>query len=369
VKSSSYAGASSEPSSGGIIAHSSDCRQRQHPQHSALIIWSIFFCNPFRGGHRQSRGIAVECIVHDAELALRAISPHSRLGRSKRLDLDVGDFYKAVAITITTLTENTATLDFLAERGLSILIEMEGSKILLDTGLSSTAVHNAHVLGIDLSTVDKIVLSHGHADHTGGLRDVLRETGKVEIIAHPDIWASKYSLRRGYEHFIGVPFQREELENLGASFNLTQEPLWITENIVTSGEIPMTTDYEQIDSYLFVREGDTLQPDPLADDLALIIKAEQGLVVILGCGHRGIINTLRHARNLTGEERISTVIGGTHLMVASEERLARTTADLREMGIQRLGVSHCTGFHASAWLAREFGDIFFLNNTGNRFSL
>lgn len=274
-----------------------------------------------------------------------------------------------MAITITTLTENTSDHDFLAERGLSILIEMEGSKILFDTGLSNTAVHNARVLGIDLSSVDKIVLSHGHVDHTGGLRDVLRETGKVEIIAHPDIWASKYSLRRGSERFIGVPFRREELEGLGASFNLSKEPVWITEDIVTTGEIPVTTDYEQIDPYLLVKEGDTLQPDPLADDLALIIKTEQGLVVILGCGHRGIINTLRHARNLTREERINTVIGGTHLMDASEERLVRTTADLRQMGIQRLGVSHCTGFHAAAWLAREFGDIFFLNNVGDTFSL
>ena len=274
-----------------------------------------------------------------------------------------------MAITITTLTENTSDHDFLAERGLSILIEMEGSKILFDTGLSNTAVHNARVLGIDLSSVDKIVLSHGHVDHTGGLRDVLRETGKVEIIAHPDIWASKYSLRHGSERFVGMPFRREALEGLGASFNLSKEPVWITEDIVTTGEIPMTTDYEQIDPYLLVKEGDTLQPDPLADDLALIIRTEQGLVVILGCGHRGIINTLRHARNLTREERINTVIGGTHLMDASEERLARTTADLRQMGIQRLGVSHCTGFHAAAWLAREFGDIFFLNNVGDSFSL
>jgi 7,8-dihydropterin-6-yl-methyl-4-(beta-D-ribofuranosyl)aminobenzene 5'-phosphate synthase len=274
-----------------------------------------------------------------------------------------------MAITITTLTENTSDHDFLAERGLSILIEMEGSKILFDTGLSNTAVHNAHALGIDLSSVDKIVLSHGHVDHTGGLRDILKETGKVEIIAHPDIWAPKYSLRHGSKRFIGMPFQREELESRGARFNLTKEPVWLTEDIATTGEIPITTDYEQIDPYLLVREGDSLQPDPLADDLALIIKAEQGLVVILGCGHRGIINTLRHARNLTGEERVDTVIGGTHLMDASEERLTRTAADLRQMGIQRLGVSHCTGFHASAWLAREFGDIFFLNNVGDKISL
>ena len=109
--------------------------------------------------------------------------------------------------------------------------------------------------------------------------------------------------------------------------------------------------------------------DFLADDLALIINTEFGLVVILGCAHRGIINTLRHAQNLTGQKLVYTVIGGTHLFRASEERLAKTIAELKEMGIQRLGVSHCTGFHASARLAQEFKDAFFLNNTGTRLTL
>ena len=97
-----------------------------------------------------------------------------------------------MAVGITTLTENTAQLGFIAEWGLSILVETESSKVLLDTGLSMSAVYNADLMGIDLSTVDKIVLSHAHADHTGGLRDVLRRMRKqVDIIAHPDIWIPK----------------------------------------------------------------------------------------------------------------------------------------------------------------------------------
>jgi 7,8-dihydropterin-6-yl-methyl-4-(beta-D-ribofuranosyl)aminobenzene 5'-phosphate synthase len=110
-------------------------------------------------------------------------------------------------------------------------------------------------------------------------------------------------------------------------------------------------------------------PDTVADDLALAIKTEEGLVVVFGCAHRGVINTLLHVRNLTGEERINTVIGGIHLFNASEERLVRTAADLREMGVQRLGVSHCTGFYASAWLSQELGEVFFLNNAGTRVNL
>ncbi len=273
-------------------------------------------------------------------------------------------------IQITTLSENTANYGCLGEWGLSILVEADGVRVLVDTGLSFTAVHNARLMEVDLTSIDRIVLSHSHADHTGGLRDVLGLTGNVEIIAHPDIWADKYTKRRGgIARSIRIPFLREELEALGARFNLVRESVHITENILTTGEIPMVTGYEEIDSHLFVQEGGELKPDPLADDLALIIDTEFGLVVILGCAHRGIINTLRHAQNLTGKELVYAVIGGTHLLGASEERMEKTAAELRGMGIQRLGVSHCTGFYSSARLAQEFGDIFFLNNAGTRFTL
>jgi 7,8-dihydropterin-6-yl-methyl-4-(beta-D-ribofuranosyl)aminobenzene 5'-phosphate synthase len=273
-------------------------------------------------------------------------------------------------IRITTLSENTANYGFLGEWGLSILVEADGVQVLMDTGLSFTAAHNARTMGLDLTTIDRIVLSHGHADHTGGLRDVLNLKGEVEVIAHPDIWADKYTRRApGTERKIILPFSREELEGLGARFNLTREPVHITDHIMTTGEIPMTNDYEAVDSHLFVREGDEFKPDPLADDLALVINADFGLVVILGCAHRGLVNTIRHAQNLTGQEMVYAVIGGTHLIGASEERMEKTIADLSEIGIQRLGVSHCTGFPASARLAQVFEDSFFLNNAGTRFVL
>ena len=101
----------------------------------------------------------------------------------------------------------------------------------------------------------------------------------------------------------------------------------------------------------------------------MVVDADFGLVVILGCAHRGTVNTLRRARSIAGRESVYAVIGGTHLVGASGERFDRTVEDIREMGVQRLGVSHCTGFYASARLAREFGDVFFLNNAGTRFSL
>lgn len=275
-------------------------------------------------------------------------------------------------IQITTLSENTASAThLLTEWGLSILIEVNNYKILLDTGQTFSAAYNAIALGIDLSQIDKIVFSHGHFDHTGGLLHILKMVnGEVEIIAHPDIWAAKYGKRpEEKEKDIGVPFPRKAAETLGAIFNLTKEPVWISENIVTSGEIPMPTEYEEIDSDLYVKEQGKLKPDPLWDDQALFLKSKRGLVIILGCAHRGIINTIRHAQKITGIEPVYAIIGGTHLLRASPQRLDLTIAELLSSGVQRLGVSHCTGLAASAILAQTFGEAFFFNNAGTRINL
>jgi 7,8-dihydropterin-6-yl-methyl-4-(beta-D-ribofuranosyl)aminobenzene 5'-phosphate synthase len=277
-----------------------------------------------------------------------------------------------MALQITTLSENTAGLrNLLGELGLSILVETDEQNILFDTGQSTSASHNADQMGIDLSKVNKIVLSHGHYDHTGGLKQILRRIGKrIEIIAHPDIWAVKYKRREGQEdEYIGILFHRQTLESLGAHFNLTKEPVRITDNIMTTGEIPMVTDYEEIEPHLQVKEGKRFKPDKLLDDQALIINTEPGLVVILGCAHRGIINTLYHAQRLTGVKKIHAVLGGCHLTDASEERVWLTIAAIKELGVQRLGVCHCTGLPASAIMAQEFGDGFFYNNAGTRISL
>ncbi len=273
-----------------------------------------------------------------------------------------------MALQITTLSENTAGARWLlGELGLSILVKTDEAKILFDTGQSTSASHNADIMGIVLSQIDKIVLSHGHVDHTGGLRQVLRRMRKeVEIIAHPDIWAAKFNRRE--DRYIGIPFHRQTLESLGARFNLTTEPVRISGNIMTSGEIPMVTEYEEIEPHLQVKEGKRFKPDSLLDDQALIITTGAGLVVILGCAHRGIINTLYHAQKLTGVKAIDTVVGGCHLMEATEERVWLTIAALKELGVQRLGACHCTGLPASAIMAREFGDSFFFNNAGTRIS-
>jgi len=286
-----------------------------------------------------------------------------------------------MTIRITTLAENTASwVHLLAEWGLSMLVETEDCRILSDTGTSFVAAHNANAMGADLSRVDRVFFSHGHFDHTGGLLDVLRLMKKhVDVIAHPDIWAEKYYFNRErkacfynptdkYE-YIGVPYSREEAEKFGACFNLTREPVWITDNIVTSGEIPMLTDYETIDPDLYVREDGEFKHDPLSDDQSLFVKSDKGLVVVAGCAHRGIVNVLNRARQLTGVESIYAVIGGTHLAPASPERLKLTIAELKRLGVQKVAASHCTGLPAACLLAREFGDSFLFNNAGTSITI
>ena len=276
-----------------------------------------------------------------------------------------------MSIRILTLSENTAGMPgVLAEWGLSILVETKELRILVDTGASSTVPHNVRMLRVDLSSINKIVLSHGHFDHTGGLKGVLLQAGrKIEVIAHPDVFDNKNARFGQTDSYIGMPYNRKELESAGASFKLNKEPVWITDNIVTTGEIPMVTEYETIEPHFVVKTESGVVPDNFADDQALVIKTDAGLVVILGCAHRGMINTLRHAQQITGVNEINTVIGGTHLIQAGEERILLTAAALLEMGVQRIGVSHCTGTKASLLLSQQLGDAFFSNNTGSSITI
>lgn len=271
---------------------------------------------------------------------------------------------------ITTLAENCSKgLHFIGEHGWSVLIEADGMNILFDTGEGYTILHNADLLDVDLTKADKLVISHSHIDHTGGLYTALKKIGKeIEVIAAPDLWAEKYVSRGGEKpRYVGIPFVRGTLESLGARFTLTQEPVQLTNNVMTTGEIPIVTDFEKVgEDYLLAKVGDEFVLDNFPDDRAVIIKTEAGLVVVLGCAHRCLINTLYHAQKLTGIQQIYMVIGGCHLVDASEERIMKTIAALEELDVKKVGVSHCTGLRASVMMAHELGDRFFFNNAGNR---
>ncbi|MGD8369274.1 MAG: MBL fold metallo-hydrolase, partial [Desulfobacterales bacterium] len=201
-----------------------------------------------------------------------------------------------------------------------------------------------------------------------GLADFLRVIGKeIDIYLHPDAWGQKYVQRPdagNRMNFIGIPYRKEALEGLGAVFLEKRKPIWLSDEMLITGEVPMTNDFESIDGNMFVKNGDGYAPDALADDQALAVKTGQGLVVVLGCAHRGVINTLSYLREITGVEKIHAVIGGTHLMQADPRRIELTLRALDEFGLEQIGVSHCTGMTAAMALAAHFHDRFFFNFAG-----
>jgi len=278
---------------------------------------------------------------------------------------------KAADLEIVTLSENTVSdRDLLGEWGLSFFIKAGKSSFLFDTGGGATIAANADVLGVDLSTVDAILLSHGHFDHTGGLPCALRKIGKasVPVYGHPDIFSAKYS-RKGKDRYVyaGMPWMRGEMERLGADFRLSSEPVRFGDDVILSGEEPMVTDFEKVSDRLLIRtDGGGYEHDEMNDDQSLFIVTDLGLVVLLGCAHRGMINIIRYAVELTGVDRIHMVVGGTHLYPADKHQVEQSIEALRDLDLRWIGVSHCTGGAAGARLAAAFGEKFFFNNVGTR---
>ncbi len=192
---------------------------------------------------------------------------------------------------------------------------------------------------------------------------MLAQTGEVKVYAHTDVWKPRYVVRKGEKaRYAGLTFVREQLESMGATFQLSDGPAHITREMMTTGPVPRVTPFERLDAELVVKMPHGWQQDQIPDDQALVVKTPRGLVVLLGCAHSGIVNTLLHAQQVAGQNRIFAVLGGTHLGFSTEEQLEETVAALRQFDIQKLGVSHCTGLAAAGRLAREFGERFFFNN-------
>jgi len=274
-------------------------------------------------------------------------------------------------VTVTILCDNSvARPSVLAEHGLSLHVEADGHAFVFDTGASGVFVGNAARLGIDLSQAAPVVLSHGHYDHTGGLAALLSTYGGRGVIGHPEVFAARFSRQRSRPgRRIGSPQSRRQLSRLGATFRLSAEPQEIAPVVITTGVIPRTTDFEHIPPHFAVRRGRKLARDSFDDEQAVVVRTRRGLVVIVGCAHRGLINTIRRAIEVTGDGRVCAVIGGTHLAAADPAQVERTIKELRALDVGRLVTCHCTGFGPSADLRSALGERFSPGGVGATFTL
>lgn len=248
-------------------------------------------------------------------------------------------------VHISVLAENTAAgRGLLAEHGLSFWIEAGQQHILFDVGQTDVFARNARILGIDLSRTNAIVLSHGHYDHTGGLSKAMQLAPHTRVFLHPDALNPKFSRRNdGVCHDVGMPvLTKSDIRRRCADLILTDQPTQITDGVFVTGTIPRTNGFEDVGGP-FYRDSGCTQPDPLLDDQALYFRCAKGIVVVLGCAHAGVINTLNYIRTLTGNAPIHAILGGMHLLSASEERLAATVDALQEHENVVLAPAHCTG--------------------------
>lgn len=247
---------------------------------------------------------------------------------------------------LNVLVDNNTIIDkyFLGEPALSFFIEYDNKKILFDTGYSDVIIKNSEKMKLNLKEIDYIILSHGHDDHTGGLKHLLNLYKKSEhrpkIIACPDVFSQRYD---NIDGDFGSPVPKEDIESV-FKVHYVNEPFFLTENIVFLGPIPRINDFESKNNVGYLRESNL--PDFVHDDSALAIRKDDKIIIITGCSHSGIINICDYAKSILTSEEIKCIFGGLHLQDASSEQLINTLSRLENLNLDSLYACHCTGFKA-----------------------
>jgi 7,8-dihydropterin-6-yl-methyl-4-(beta-D-ribofuranosyl)aminobenzene 5'-phosphate synthase len=264
----------------------------------------------------------------------------------------------ATSVRVIVLSTMLAESKGVGEWGFSALVDADGQKILFDTGkFPDTVLRNSRELGIDLSTIEEVILSHNHIDHTGGLATLRRELSKSNPKA-----LSRAHVGRGifWERPDGEPEEsaltvRKAYEELGGTVIEHAGPEEIHPGMWLTGPVPRVYPEKNWSDVSKVRSPEGLVEDTIPEDQSLVIETESGLVVISGCGHAGIINTLEYARKTVEDAPIHAALGGFHLFRASSEHLAWTGGKLHEMGLQNFLGAHCTGIEAVFRLRESAG--------------
>ncbi len=270
---------------------------------------------------------------------------------------------------LTILCENSVgvPIGVIGEHGFACYVETEKGNYLFDTGQGFAIVQNAIALKKDLGAIEAIMISHGHYDHTGGLPAVLQIKGRVGVYGHPDIFVERIWSSEGKTRFIGIQHTRSYLETLGADFRLGTEMIEIGPGVFLTGEIPRKSEFEKGDANMIacLANGEKIQPDPLKDDLSLVIDSDKGLIFVLGCAHAGMINIIEYAMEKMNRDKIHAILGGTHLGFSNEEQFDETLKVIDKYKIDFIGVSHCTGLLKASMLHAKFKERFFFGTVGS----
>lgn len=273
-------------------------------------------------------------------------------------------------LKITTLSTMLTEFQGIGEWGYAALVEADGHALLFDTGeRSDTVLKNAAEMGIDLSTVETVLLSHNHFDHTGGLTTLRREMKEknpaalstthvgegifLPRVQDSDAVAKKMSIPR--ELLVSAVDVRDRYEELGGQFVIHAEPTELFPGVWITGPIPRIHPEKNWTPLSTIETPEGLIEDDIPEDQALVVVTSKGLVVVAGCGHAGIVNTLEYARDLTGVDHVHAIIGGLHLLSATDEQLNWTGEKLGEFGIEQMIGAHCTGIHAVHHLRESMG--------------
>jgi 7,8-dihydropterin-6-yl-methyl-4-(beta-D-ribofuranosyl)aminobenzene 5'-phosphate synthase len=274
---------------------------------------------------------------------------------------------------ITVLCENSVIvpLPFIGEHGFSCLIESEDAT-LFDTGQGLGILNNLGKMGKNIDAIQRIILSHGHFDHTGGLLPVLQnKKEKTPVYLHPDAFNNKRAIipmpQNTIELPIGMRASKEEYKLAGADFNFIQGFVHITGSISALSDVKRPPDWKTWDTRLKQKIDDVITDDPFTDDLSLLISTESGPVVLLGCAHAGIVEILNDLSEKTGCKEFHAVIGGTHLENAPEDYVALSMDTLKKYHVKKIAVSHCTGLRMAGRFASEFKNEFANASVGSVF--
>jgi 7,8-dihydropterin-6-yl-methyl-4-(beta-D-ribofuranosyl)aminobenzene 5'-phosphate synthase len=325
----------------------------------------------------------------------------------------IENFGETENVAVTVLVDNTTDMllkstetvkrykqesggALLAEHGLSVLIELKdaGVRILWDAGMTTiTLMENIRRMKIDPTTIDKIALSHGHLDHMKSMTEIIkaiceppkpRKWGqeatpediregvagrKVPLIAHPAAFRERWKAFQDGSKYGPMRAPRDEWEAAGAEIIYSEGPYQLGPGCWTTGGVPrLSFETSGTSPFFAYREGDEFIRDYIEDDQAIIINVkDKGLVIVAGCAHSGILNTVDYAQKISGVDQVWAMMGGFHLAPYSDEDVQRTVAEIKKLKPEMIAPSHCTGFRAISRFANQMPDEFVVGAVGTTY--